>query len=85
MDDTTTYDVRIYKTEVYKGSKVTTYYVRWQVNGRQRKEPFRTVAQADSFRSELLTAARRGEAFSTETGRPVSWQRDEQDEAASRG
>ena len=85
MDNTTTYDVRIYKTDVYKGVKVTTYYVRWQVNGRQRKEPFRTVAQADSFRSELLTAARRGEAFSTETGRPVSWQRNEQDEADKPG
>lgn len=35
------------------------------------------VAQADSFRSELLTAARKGEAFSTKTGRPVSWQRGE--------
>jgi len=24
MDDTTTYDVRIYKTEVYRGARVTT-------------------------------------------------------------
>src|ERR1022692_3280363 len=77
MDDATTYDVRIYKTEVYKGTRVTTYYVRWQVNGQRRKEPFRTVAQADSFRSEFLTAARKGEAFSTKTGRPVSWQHGE--------
>ena len=68
MDDATTYDVRIYKTYVYKGAKVTTHYVRWQVNGQVRKEPFRTVAQADSFRSELLTAARKGEAFSTRRG-----------------
>lgn len=31
MDDTTTYDdVRIYKTEVDKGTRVTTYYVRWR-------------------------------------------------------
>ena len=77
MDDATTFDVRIYKTEVYKGTRVTTYYVRWQVNGQRRKEPFRTVAQADSFRSEFLTAARKGEAFSTKTGRPVSWQHGE--------
>lgn len=41
------------------------------------REPFRTAAQADSFRSSLLTAARNGEAFSIETGRPVSWKRDE--------
>jgi hypothetical protein len=39
------------------------------------KEPFRTVAQADSFRSSLLTAARKGEAFSVATGRPVAWER----------
>ena len=66
MDDATSYDVRIYKTVVYKGTRVTTYYVRWQVTASGVKEPFRTVAQADSFRSEL-TAARKGEAFSTKT------------------
>jgi integrase len=71
----TTYNVRVYKTDVYKGKKVTTYYVRWKVDGQDWKEPFRNSAQADSFRSELLTASRKGEAFSTATGRPVSWQR----------
>jgi hypothetical protein len=40
-------------------------------------EGFRNAAQADSFRSSLLTAARKGEAFSLNTGRPVSWTRDE--------
>jgi integrase len=77
MDDATSYDVRFYKTVVYKGTRVTTYYVRWRVGGKERREAFRTVAQSDSFRSELLTAARKGEAFSTRTGQPVSWQRDE--------
>jgi hypothetical protein len=75
-----TYRVRIYKTVVYKGAKVTTHYVRWKVDSREWKEPCRTAAQADSFRSSLLTAARNGEAFSTATGRPVSWQRDEPSE-----
>ena len=28
--DNITYDVRVYKTEVYKGKTVTTYYVRWK-------------------------------------------------------
>ena len=70
-----TYDVRIYKTDVYKGKKVTTYYVRWKVGGKPWKEPFRRVTQADSFRSSLMTAARNGEAFSLTTGRPVSWKR----------
>ena len=47
------YDVRIWKTEVYRGSKVTTYTVRWKVGARSWKRPFRTAAQADSFRAEL--------------------------------
>jgi hypothetical protein len=69
MSEGTTYDARVYRTEVYKGSEVTTYKVRWKVGGRLWKEGFRTAAQADSFRSALLTAARRGEAFSLATGR----------------
>jgi hypothetical protein len=31
MTDGTTYDARVYKNEVYKGSEVTTYKVRWKV------------------------------------------------------
>ena len=75
MNEATTFDARIYQTEVYKGRQVTTYWVRWKVGGRLWKEPFRTVAQADSFRSALLTAARKGEAFSLTAGRPVAWER----------
>jgi integrase len=74
MSDGTTYDARVYRTEVYKGSEVTTYKVRWKVGGRLWKEGFRTAAQADSFRSALLTAARRGEAFNLTTGRPTAWE-----------
>jgi integrase len=77
MEDGTTYDVRVYRTEVYKGAKVTTYKVRWKTGRRSWKEGFRNAALADSFRSSLLTAARKGEAFSLSTGRPVSWKRDE--------
>ena len=75
--DNITYDVRIWKTEIYKGAKVTTYYVRWKTGGKPWNEPFRNDSQADSFRSALLTAARKGEAFSITTGRPLSWKRDE--------
>jgi integrase len=75
MDDGRTYDVRVYRTEVYKGAKVTTYWVRWKVGDKTWKEPFRNAAQADSFRSSLLAAARNGEAFSLTTGRPVTWKR----------
>ena len=75
MSDGTTYDARVYRIEVYKGREVTTYRVRWKVGGRLWREGFRT-AQADSFRSALLTAARRGEAFNLATGRPTVWERE---------
>src|SRR5262252_2439301 len=74
-DGDTTFDVRVYRTEVYKGVKVTTYRVRWKVGSQQWREGFRTGAQADSFRSALMTATRKGEAFSLATGRPVAWER----------
>ena len=73
--DNITYDVRVYKTDVYKGAKVTTYWVRWKCGGVRQKEPFRHSGQAESFRSKLITAAKEGKAFSLETGRPVEWDR----------
>jgi integrase len=79
MSEGTTYDARVYRTEVYKGSQVTTYKVRWKVGGRLWKEGFRNAAQADSFRSALLTAARKGQAFSLTTGRPTAWERSKAD------
>jgi hypothetical protein len=75
--DGMTYDVRVYRTEVYKGARVTSYRVRWKAGHRLWTEGFRNAAQADSFRSSLLTAARKGEAFSLTTGRPMSWAREE--------
>jgi integrase len=71
----TSYDVRIWKTDVYKGQRTTTYYVRWAVAGKRRKEPFKTAALAESFRSGLVFAAKQGEAFDIETGLPVSMSR----------
>lgn len=68
----TTYDVRVWKTDVYKGTRITSYTVRWAVAGRRWKEPHRSAALAETFRSELLTAMRRGEAFDVTTGRPLS-------------
>lgn len=72
---TSTYDVRIWATEKYVGTKVTTYRVVWVVAGRRWKKGHRTAAAAESFRSELLTAVRKGEAFDIETGRPASQKR----------
>jgi hypothetical protein len=44
-----TYDVRIWATQVYRGKRVTTYYVRWKVANRVWKERFSTSALAESF------------------------------------
>lgn len=71
----TTYDVRIWKIGTYKGKRVTTYYVRWMVDGQRFKQPFRNSAQAKSFRAELVAASAKGEAFVAATGLPVSHQR----------
>ncbi|WP_219416872.1 tyrosine-type recombinase/integrase [Pseudonocardia nigra] len=75
----TSYDVRVWKIDVYEGARSTTHTVRWSVAGRRWREPFRTAALADAFRSELLRATRRGEAFVVETGRPTSMDRAERD------
>jgi integrase len=72
---TTTYDVRIWpKISEYtrKKTKKTTYTVRWLVAGHEKRSPHETYALADSFRSELVAAARRGEAFDTDSGFPLS-------------
>lgn len=75
----TTFDVRVYKIDVYRGTRVTSHRVRWKTGNQSWKRSFRNAAQADVFRSELLTAARRGQAFSLATGEPVSWQRSKHD------
>ncbi|WP_249345952.1 tyrosine-type recombinase/integrase [Microbispora sp. H11081] len=72
-----TYDVRIYKIEIREHEKATTYRVRWKVDSRVHRMAFATKAHAESYRADLLSAARRGEAFSTGTGLPVSWERAE--------
>ena len=73
----TSYDVKIWKIAVYNGAQTTSHRVRWAVAGRRWNESFRTHALADAFRSELLRATRRGEAFLVETGRPTSMDRAE--------
>ncbi|MDF5751958.1 tyrosine-type recombinase/integrase [Spongiactinospora sp. TRM90649] len=75
--DNITYRVRFWKIKTYKGSRVTTHTVRWVVESREWKEPFRNIAQARSFQARLMTAAREGEAFDIGTGRPISWKREE--------
>ncbi len=43
MSEGTSYDARVYRTEVYKGSEVTTYKVRWKVGARLWKNPIRAL------------------------------------------
>ena len=72
----TSYDVRIWKIEIYSGradDDATRCAGRWPAG--RGSETFRTAALADAFRSELVQAARRGEAFGVESGRPVSMER----------
>lgn len=72
---TTTYKVAIWKTQVYEGKRGKTYYVRWGVDGKPFKEPFKNAALAKSFKADLVSAARKGEAFDVATGLPVSMKR----------
>src|SRR5438876_11541853 len=67
---TTTFKVRFW--EVRKRDRARPYDVRWLTEGREHSESFVTKALANSRRSELMQAARRGEAFDIESGLPVS-------------
>lgn len=75
----TSFDVRVWTTEIYEGTRMTSHRVRWAVAGRRWRKTFRTAALADAFRSELVRAARRGEAFLVETGQPASMARAERE------
>ncbi|MEV0177701.1 tyrosine-type recombinase/integrase [Streptomyces sp. NPDC050625] len=48
------------------------FEMRWQVNSHEKSESFTTKGLAESRRSELMQAARRGEPFDEETGLPAS-------------
>ena len=68
----TTYAVSIWKITKYEGRRRKTYNVRWKVGKQEFRVPFKTYALADSFRSELLIATKKGEPFDATTGRPLS-------------
>jgi integrase len=46
--------------------------VRWKTAGQRHSRSFANVPLAESFRSELITAQRRGEAFDVSSGLPVA-------------
>jgi integrase len=65
------FDVRVFAIRRRPGRK--TFEVRWRVAGRDRSRSFMTRALADSYRAELVRAARKGLAFAPGTGEPESW------------
>jgi hypothetical protein len=76
VNDTT--DVRFWDVRRNKSSRSTSFEVRWVVGGRQFSKTRATKALAESFLSELRQAAKRGEAFDTAEGLPVSMRRAKQ-------
>jgi integrase len=76
----TNYDVRIHSLAIRK-DRSKPYSVRWKVGANSFRKAFLTRALAENFRSDLMQAARRGEAFDAESGLPESMRRS--DEAVS--
>jgi len=69
-----TYKVRIWSIKPRKNQKgkVTSYGVRWSVDGGAFYESFKVRTQAEGRHADLLSAQRRGEPFDIETGLPRS-------------
>ena len=66
------YDVKFWAIRPGKAKTKRTYEVRWKVGHSPQSRTLGNKAQADNFLSELRQAARKGEAFDTETGLPDS-------------
>ncbi|MCA2229964.1 tyrosine-type recombinase/integrase [Nonomuraea aurantiaca] len=71
-----THDVVIWSIRNRKG-RAKPYQLRWKVGTEPKSKAFLTKALADSFRADLLKAAKRGEPFDTLTGLPASMTRTE--------
>ena len=63
------FDVRIHTIRRRK-NKHRPFEVRWRVAGRDKSKSFLTRALADSYRAELVRAARQGLEFDPATGEP---------------
>jgi integrase len=64
------FDVRVFAIRRRPGRK--TFEVRWRVAGRDKSRSFMTRALADSYRADLVRAARRGTGFDPATGEPAA-------------
>ncbi|OLE28991.1 MAG: hypothetical protein AUG49_00815 [Catenulispora sp. 13_1_20CM_3_70_7] len=66
------HDVRVWGIRTNKRKTKTSYTLRWSVRGKDFPQTFAVKALAESRRSELTAAQRRGEAFDEESGLPES-------------
>ena len=65
------FNAKVWATTTRVGAKSTASIVRWSVDGKETSRSFRNAAQANSFRSGLVTASRTGEPFDPMTLPPV--------------
>lgn len=66
------FDVSVYAIRQRAGRRKP-FEVRWQAAGRSRSKSFITKKLADSYRAELVRAARMGLDFDPLTGEPAAW------------
>jgi hypothetical protein len=66
------FDVSVYAIRRRAGRR-RPFEVRWQAAGRSRSKSFITRKLADSYRAELVRAARMGLDFDPLTGEPAAW------------
>jgi hypothetical protein len=66
------HDVRFWETRQNKTAKGASYTVRWTVAGREKSRTLAGKAGAERYKSRLIQAADKGEAFDIESGLPES-------------
>jgi hypothetical protein len=66
------FDVSVYAIRC-RGGRRRPFEVRWQAAGRARSKSFITRTLADSYRAELVRAARKGLEFDPHTGEAMLW------------
>src|SRR5881396_2484161 len=66
------FDVRVYAIR-HRTDRRRPFEVRWHAAGRAWSRSFITRALADSYRAELVRAARLGLEFGPATGEPLAW------------
>jgi hypothetical protein len=65
------FDIQIFAIRRRPGR--TVFEVRWRMAGHDKSRSFITRALADSYRAELVRAARKGAEFDPVTGEPAMW------------